>query len=141
MSEVKQGDWVKFFGSDKEYYFYGRVKITWKVRGYKPRWYGYGYRNRTDEIEYTDWHDIEDDKYVNLFLREVSYSSGNEWRNETPSKPKITEVVRNSPIEIEIDKLGWMSCPERVRNKMDGLVDTRYFTRTEALAKNIKHKP
>lgn len=134
VNSLKQGDWVKFFGSDTEYYFHGKVKVTWKVRGYRPK-YLYNY-NKTEE--YSDWYEIEDSKYINLFFW-VTKSKG-ELCAEAPTKPKIVEVVRNEHMEVDYDKIFRLSSPERVNNRLADIVDTHYYNRIHSEVINIKHK-
>ena len=137
VKDIKVGDWVKFFGGDTEYYFFGRVKITWSVRGHKPK-YLYLY-NPTDE--YTDWYDIEDNKYVNLFLRFHKYNGDGVFYAETLTNPKIVEVLRNEVIDIDLKDVGWLYAPERVTNKLVDLIDVDYYRSTESEVAGFKHKP
>lgn len=141
VKDIKVGDWVKFFGDSHEYYFCGRVKVTWKVRGYKPRYrYSYSYRSQPDnEPEYTDWQVLQDNKYINLFLRRAS-STEEIWYAEHPQKPKIVEILRNEIMDIEPSNIGWLSSPERVNNMLDDLIDTRYYNRVESEVYEIKLK-
>ena len=141
VKDIKVGDWVKFFGDSHEYYFCGRVKVTWKVRGYKPRYrYSYSYRSQPDnEPEYTDWQVLQDNKYINLFLRRAS-STEEIWYAEYPQKPKIVEILRNKVMDIEPSNIGWLNSPERVNNMLDDLIDTRYYNRVESEVYEIKLK-
>ena len=137
IKDIKVGDWVKFFGDSNEYYFCGRVKVTWKVRGYRPR---YSYRSQPDkEPEYTDWQVLQDNKYINLFLRRAS-STEEIWYAEHPQKPKIVEILRNEMLDIVPSNIGWLSFPERVNNMLDDLIDTRYYNRVESEVYEIKLK-
>lgn len=137
VKDIKVGDWVKFFGGDTEYYFFGRVKLTWNVRGHKPK-YLYNY-NPTDE--YTDWYEIEDNKYINLFLRFHKYNGDGIFYAETPTNPKIVEVLRNEVIDIDLKDVGWLYAPERVTNKLVDLIDVDYYRSTESEVAGFKHKP
>jgi hypothetical protein len=141
VKDIKVGDWVKFFGDSNEYYFCGRVKVTWKVRGYKPRYrYSYSYRSQPDnEPEYTDWQVLQDNKYINLFLRRAS-STEEIWYAEHPQKPKIVEILRNEMMDIVPSNIGWLSSPERVNNMLEDLIDTRYYNRVESEVYEIKLK-
>lgn len=141
IKDLKVGDWVKFFGDLNEYYFCGRVKVTWKVRGYKPRYrYSYSYRSQPDhEPEYTDWQVLQDNKYINLFLRRAS-STEEIWYAEHPQKPKIVEILRNKVMDIEPSNIGWLNSPEGVNNMLDDLIDTRYYNRVESEVYEIKLK-
>lgn len=120
VKDLNAGDWVKLFEDDKEYYFLGRVKITWKLVGYeRPRYRGWGsYHNREREIkEVTNYYEIEDKQYTNIFLR------FSEWNGEpyiyasTPTNPKIVEVVRNEVVDVDIKDVGSLSAPDRVINR------------------------
>lgn len=141
ISDLKVGDWVKFFGGDIEYYFLGRVKITWNVRGYRPRYYYNWSSKEQKEDEYSEWYEIQDNKYVNLFMREVKYSDKVHRYAETPSKPKITKVLRNEVIDVDLKSIGWLYAPERVTNKLEDFIDTRYYTRANSEIVSIKQKP
>ena len=139
IKDLKVGDWVKFFGDSHEYYFCGRVKVTWKVRGCRLK-YRYGYYSQSDnKTEYTDWHVLQDNKYINLFLRRAS-STEEIWYAEYPQKPKIVEILRNKVINIEPSNIGWLNSPERVNNKLDDLIDTSYYNRVESEVYEIKLK-
>lgn len=119
----------------------GRVKVTWKVRGYKPRYrYSYSYRSQPDiEPEYTDWQVLQDNKYINLFLRRAT-STEEIWYAEHPQKPKIVEILRNEMMDIVPSNIGWLSSPERVNNMLEDLIDTRYYNRVESEVYEIKLK-
>ena len=141
VKDIKVGDWVKFFGGDKEYYFFGRVKLIWNVRGRKPRYYyNWGSVGQKDE-EYTDWYEIEDNKYVNLFLRIVKYSNETVYCAETPTNPKIVEILRNEVIDIDLKDVGWLHAPERVTNRLADLIDVNYYRSTDSEIVGFKHKP
>lgn len=140
VSDLKVGDWVKFFGSETEYYFLGRVKITWNVRGVR-RVYCYNWSSiGKKEDEHTDWYKIEDNKYTNFFVRKYLHSNEKDYYAETPNKPKITKVVRNEVIDVELKDIGWLSSPERVNNQLSEFIDTRYYDRTDSEIISIKHK-
>ena len=137
MSDLKAGDWIKFFGGDTEYYFFGRVKITWNVRGYRPHrnsWYGGGQTK-----EFSDWYEIEDKKYIDIFIRK---SGQDNWYAETPSKPNIVEVLRNEILNIDLKDVKYgLYAPERVTNQLEGKIDTSYYQQTQSEIISIKHKP
>lgn len=141
VKDIKVGDWVKFFGGDTEYYFFGRVKLTWNIRGRRSRYhYNWSSREQKDE-EYTDWHEIEDSKYINLFLRFHKYNDDGIFYAETPTNPKIVEVLRNKVIDIDLKDLGWLSAPDRVTNKLVDFIDVNYYRSTESEIVGFKHKP
>ena len=142
VKDIKVGDWVKFFGGDTEYYFFGRVKLIWSVRGRKPSYrYNWGSRGQKDE-EYTDWYEIEDNKYVNLFLRFHKYNSNDTvFYAGTPANPKIVEVLRNEVINIDLKDVGRLHAPERVTNKLEDLIDVNYYRITDLKIAGFKHKP
>lgn len=138
VGDLKAGDWVKFFGGDTEYYFFGRVKITWNVRGHRPYRNGYYFGDKQNE-EFSDWYEIEDNKYVNLFIREVKYSDKVHRYAETPSKPSITEVLRNEVIDVDLKDVKY--APERVTNQLEDKIDTSYYRQTQSEIISVKHKP
>lgn len=141
VKDIKVGDWVKFFGDDTEYYFFGRVKLTWNVRGRRSRYYyNWSSREQKDE-EYTDWYEIEDNKYVNLFLRFHKYNDDGIFYAETPTNPKIVEVLRNNVIDIDLKDVGWLYAPERVTNRLADLIDVSYYKSNESEIAGFKHKP
>lgn len=117
VKDLNVGDWVKFFEDDKDYYFLGRVKITWKLVGYERRYWG-SYSERKQEIkEITDFYEVEDKQYTNIFLR------FSEWKGEqyiyasTPTNPKIVEIIRNEVVDVDIKGVGSLSAPDRVINR------------------------
>lgn len=140
VKDIKVGDWVKFFGDDTEYYFFGRVKLTWKLRGRRSTYY-YNWSSREQrEEEYTDWHDIEDNQYTNVFLR--AYRGQEEkYVAETPAKPKIVEVLRNDTLDIDLKDVGWLYAPDRVTNRLADLINVNYYRRTDSEIVGFKHKP
>ena len=140
VSDLKVYDWVNFFGGVTEYCFLGRVKITWRVRGYRPKYrYSWNRGNQTED-EYSDWYEIEDDKYVNLFVRNSASQDGMYYA-DIPTKPKVVKVLRNESIEVVLKDVGWLHAPTRVSNKLDGFIDTNYYSRTDSEIVSIKHKP
>ncbi len=142
VGELKAGDWVKMFGlTDVDYYFFGRVKVLWNLRNYRPRIHSCWNSNSNREIEYSEWHEVEDDKYINLFLRKIKRASGDMWYAETLTKPKITEVIDNEVLDVSPENISWLYCPDRVKNKMCDILDTQYFSRTESKLLGFKHKP
>ena len=140
VKDIKVGDWVKFFGDDTEYYFFGRVKLTWKLRGRRSMYY-YNWSSREQrEEELTGWHEIEDKQYTNIFLR--AYRGKEEkYVAETPAKPKIVEVLRNETLDIDLKDVGWLRPPERVTNNLYDLIDTRYYQRVDSELEGFKQKP
>ena len=114
IKDIKVGDWVKFFEDEYEYYYLGKVKATWNVRGYN---YSYGYSwGDQRQTTYGEWIEVVDDKWVDLFLRPW-YSNGElRYSVETPSKPKIVEIVKHEPISPTIEQISWYA-PDRITNK------------------------
>lgn len=114
IKDIKAGDWVKFFEDKHEYYYLGKVKATWNVRGYN---YSYsGWANRGREQVYGEWIEVVDDKWVDLFLH-TWYSNGElRYSILTPSKPKIVEILKHEPISPEIEQISWYA-PDRITNK------------------------
>lgn len=114
IKDIKAGDWVKFFEDKHGYYYLGKVKATWNVRGYNYSYGGWSSRGR--EQVYGEWVEVVDDKWVDLFLRPW-YSNGElRYSVETPSKPKIVEIVKHEPISPEIEQISWYA-PDRITNK------------------------
>lgn len=142
ISNLDRGDIVKFFGDTNEYHFYGRVKLSWSVTPYRARSYNYWNSSKKD-AEYAEREVIEDDKYLNLFLRKTESTLGKkdiEWKGVTPTSPKIIEILGNEVFEVNPEKIRWVYCPERVTNKAsNGVVG--YYNRFETELVGIKHKP
>lgn len=114
IKDLKIADWVKFFDNEYEYYYLGKVKATWNVRGYNYSYSGWYGRGR--ELVYGEWVEVVDDKWVDMFLRPW-YSNGElRYSVETPSKPKIVEIVKHEPISPTIDQISWYA-PDRITNK------------------------
>jgi len=133
VSELKVGDWVKMFEDPTEYYYAGKVKGTWSVRGhyYESNWSSFNYGSRRNE-QWSEWIEVEDDKWVHLFLRKCNWRSDDSkvvWNTEAPSKPKIVEVLRNEPMGLDVESVSWY-CPQRIYNKAQNhLGDWRDFER------------
>lgn len=112
---LKVGDWVRMFEDETEYYYAGKVKGTWKIRGVSRP----SYWDRDKVVRSSDWVEVKDDKWTDVFLREHSYgSNGQKYRVETFSKPKIVKVLRNEPMDVKVGEYSWY-CPQRVVNKTD----------------------
>lgn len=139
VKDIKVGDWVKFFGGDTEYYFFGRVKLTWNVRGYRPKYY-YNWGSRgVKEEEYSNWYEIEDKKYIDIFIRK---SGQDDWYAETPSKPNIVEVLRNEALDIDLKDVKYgLYAPERVTNQLEDKIDTSYYRQIQSELISVNHKP
>lgn len=112
VKDLKIGDWVKFFEDDNEYYYAGKLKGTWSIRGYS---YG-GYWERERGTSYSEWIEVKDDKWSDVFLRKTTYSGKVSYYVETFSKPKVVEVLRNEPLSLNAEDYSWY-CPQRVTNK------------------------
>lgn len=112
VKDLKVGDWVKMFEDDNEYYYAGKIKGTWSIRGYETG--GYWDRNRT--TTYSNWVDIEDEKWTEVFLRKQTYSEKTSYSVQTFSKPKIVEILRHEPLRVAVEEYSWY-CPQRVTNK------------------------
>lgn len=114
VKELKIGDWVKFFEDDNEYYYAGKLKGTWSIRGYTHHYsYSYGHSGETN---YSNWIEVKDDKWSDVFLRKAIYSGKVAYHVETFSKPKVVEVLRNEPLSLNDEDYSWY-CPQRVTNK------------------------
>ena len=119
LKDLKVGDWVKMFEDNAEYYYAGKIRGTWKVRGYRyeTSWAfaSYGERKNT---QYSDWVEVKDDKWTDIFLRPISYATtdGSKYSVQTFSKPKIVEVLRHEPMDVKVEEYSWY-CPQRVTNK------------------------
>lgn len=116
IKDIKAGDWVKFFEDEYEYYYFGKVKATWNVRGYN---YSYGYSpygGRSRETTYGEWVEVVDDKWVDLFLHPWYPNGELRYSVETPSKPKIVEIVKHEPINPTIEQISWYA-PDRITNR------------------------
>lgn len=116
--DLNKGDHVKFFEDDNTYYYVGKVKATWNVRGYN---YSYGfssYGGRPRETTYSEPVEVKDDKWIDLFLNLDTYTSDNKVRYSvnTPAKPKIVKVVKNAAVNFNLDQLSWYA-PQRITNK------------------------
>lgn len=124
IKDLKVGDWVKMFNDDTEYYYAGKIKATWKVRGViQDRSYYYHSERRQDT--YSEYVEVKDDKWVDVFLHKYSWSKDiDKWNVDHPSKPKIVEIVKNDPMVVTPDILS-MYCPERVYNRT-GLNEGQY---------------
>jgi hypothetical protein len=114
VKDLKVGDWVKMFEDKSEYYYAGKLKGTWSIRGYSHH-YSYSY-NSTNSSTYSEWVDVRDEKWTEVFLRKTTYSGRVAYYVETFSKPKIVEVLHNEPLSLNAEDYSWY-CPQRVTNK------------------------
>lgn len=113
IKELKVGDWVKFFNDDNEYYYTGKMRGTWNLRGTRR---DYSYYSRKPDT-YSEEIVVKDDKWTELFLYKYPWSKdGDKWATSSPSKPKIVQVIRNEKMSIESKNIS-IYCPERVKNK------------------------
>jgi hypothetical protein len=114
VKDLKVGDWVKMFEDPTEYYYAGKLKGSWKLRGFTTS--GYWERDR-GTTTYSEWTDpIQDEKWVDAFLSKNTYSEKTTWSVQTFSKPKIVEVVKHEPMQLCVKDYSWW-CPQRVENK------------------------
>lgn len=112
VKELKRGDWVKFFDDKNEYYYVGKVKVTWKVTPYNSEYLSWGNRKQV----YGEPKIVKDSKWIDVFIYNAY---GNYWYSSTPSKPKIIEIIRNEKIENDnLPKNLGLYCPERVQNQV-----------------------
>lgn len=112
VKDLKVGDWVKMFEDKNEYYYAGKLKGTWSIRGYTSG----GYWDRNRGTTHSEWVDVKDEKWTDAFLRKTTYSGKVAYYVETFSKPKIVEIVRHEPLTIDTEEYSWY-CPQRVTNK------------------------
>lgn len=114
VKDLKVGDWIKMFEDDNEYYYAGKIKGTWSIRGYSSG----SYWDRNKSTTYSNWVDIEDEKWTDAFLFKRTYSKKTFYSVETFSKPRIVEIIKHEPLSIEVEEYSWY-CPQRVTNKTD----------------------
>lgn len=114
IKDLKVGDVVKFFEDKTEYYYAGKLRGTWNVRGRITNRRGYSYPYDQSTV-YSDWVEVQDEKWVHVFLMNVVYST-KKYRVETPAKPKIVEILKNEPRALNVEEIGWY-CPARVHNR------------------------
>lgn len=121
IKDLKVGDWVKLFDDDNEYYYAGKIKGTWKIRGYsyETSWSFDSYGQRKN-VRYSDWVEVKDDKWTDVFLLKCPYhkSDVDKYSVTTFSKPKIVSVLRHEPMALAVEQYSWY-CPQRVVNKTD----------------------
>lgn len=128
VKDLKVGDVVKMFEDNNEYYYAGKLKGTWSIRGYTHH-YSYSYRG-TGTTNYSEWAEVQDDKWTDVFLRKYEYSEKTTYRVETFSKPKIVEVVRHEPMKLAVEDYAWY-CPQRVTNK------TNFYDRWQSIESKL----
>lgn len=134
VKDLKVGDWVKMFEDKNEYYYAGKLKGTWSIRGYTHH-YSYSYRDQ-GRSAYSNWVDIEDEKWTDVFLRKQTYSEKTSYSVETFSKPKIIEIVRHEPLSVAVEEYSWY-CPQRVTNKTN-FYDRRQRTESKLVSVQFK---
>lgn len=133
LKDLKKGDWFKMFEDKNEYYYYGKVKITWNVRSHD---YSYGgfYGGVRKDI-YGEWHQIKDNQWVDIFLYKYDHQQDKDnWYSDTTKKPKITKVIKNELLDISFDKISiW--APQRITNQ----VKTNYWHQHEIVSVEFKN--
>lgn len=134
MKDLKVGDWVRMFEDKNEYYYAGKLKGTWRLKGYTTH-HSYSFRGENKTV-YSEAVEIEDDKWTDVFLRKVTYSGEPKFSVDTFSKPKIVEVIKNEPLEVAVEDYSWY-VPQRVTNKSN-LYDR--YSRIESKLVGVKHK-
>lgn len=115
VKDLKVGDWVKMFEDETLYYYAGKIKGTWKLRGYSLN-RNYWERDSNYTTTYSDYVEVEDDRWTDAFLSEYKYYKGKKYSINKFSKPKIVEVVKHEPISVAQDEYSWY-CPQRVEDK------------------------
>ena len=133
LKDLKVGDWVKMFEDKTEYYYAGKVRGTWKIRGYNSP----SYWDRDKTARYSDWVEVKDDKWTDVFLQPYRNTiDGSKYSVNTFSKPKIVEVLRNEPMAVKVEEYSWY-CPQRVVNRTN-LYDNWQRTEKELVGVEIK---
>lgn len=135
VKDLKVGDWVKMFNDDIEYYFAGKMKGTWSLRGERRNYHYTGYGKSTDT--YSSSIEVKDDKWSDVFLSKCTYTDEDKWYVESPSKPKIVRVIRNEPMSLSTEQYIWY-CPERVKNKTGLNNGDWHYVRGELVAVEFK---
>lgn len=127
VKDLKAGDWVKFFEDDREFYYFGKVKVTWSVTPYNYKNYGYSWSGRNSrETVYGETKVVKDDKWLDVFLYKYEHQSNQaKWYAEHPSKPKIVKIIKHEKIEVDKENLG-LYLPDRVKNKVYARGDWYY---------------
>lgn len=127
IKDLKAGDWVKFFEDDNDYYYMGKVKVTWSVTPYNyDNSYRWGHGSRERKQTYGETVVVKDDKWVDVFLYKNKWSSDkSKWGVEHPSKPKVVKVLKHEKVDIDKDGIS-MYLPDRVRNKVYARGDWYY---------------
>lgn len=112
VKDLKVGDWVKMFEDEMEYYYAGKIRGTWNLRGqnsYNDYYSSSGRRQTT----YSEYVEVTDDKWVDVFLCK---RYGQKWYVETKNKPKIVEVIKNEKLTLEVSEYQ-RYVPKRVQIK------------------------
>lgn len=121
VKDLKAGDWVKFFEDDREFYYFGKVKVTWSVTPYNYNSLGYWSYQRTKVFGETVL--VKDDKWVDVFLYKYSHQQDDDkWYTVHPSKPKIVNILKNEKMDVDKDNIN-LYLPDRVRNKVYAVGD------------------
>ena len=139
IKDLKVGDWVKLFNDDNEYYYAGKMRGAWSLRGESrpSSYYSYGQQKQTT---YSEPVEVKDDKWTDLFLYKYSWSKPEDkFASSTPSKPKIVQVLRNEKMSISHEDIG-IYCPERVQNKSGLNNGNWYYVRGELIGIEFKEK-
>jgi hypothetical protein len=117
VKDLKVGDWVRMFEDEMEYYYAGKIRGTWNLRGQNTH-YDYYSSSRGRQTTYSEYVEVKDEKWSDVFLCK---RYGEKWYVETKNKPKIVEVIKNEKLTLEVSEYQWY-VPKRVQIKsgLDG---------------------
>jgi len=136
LKDLKRGDWFTMFEDEEEYYYFGKVKLTWKVRS---KDYEHSYTwvpNNGRKMIYGEWYEIKDKVWVDVFLYKYKHQENDDnWYCNTVKSPKITKIIKNEVLDIPLNKLG-IYCPQRITNQ----VQTKYWHDSEIISVEFKNK-
>lgn len=112
VKDLKVGDWVRMFEDKMEYYYAGKIRGTWNLRG-QNSYHDYYSSSRGRQTTYSEYVEVKDEKWSDVFLCK---RYGQKWYVETPNKPKIVEVIKNEKLTLEVSEYQWY-VPKRVQIK------------------------
>lgn len=131
IQKLKRGDWVKLFENEQEYYYFGKVKITWEII---PSWYERNYYNR--QQVFGEKQIIKDDKWTHVFLYKYSHDKEGKYYHLAHQQPKIVKIIKNEILDIDFDQIV-MYVPQRVSNKIQGNAE-RYYSKSKIISMEFK---
>jgi len=118
--DIKAGDWVKLFEEDTEYYYAGKAKFTWNIKGYTFL-RGRHYLSSPSDGKLILDTDVKDNKWVHVLLQKHSSNYDNRsFSFLSTVKPKIEKILHHKKIKVFPTDISSYP-PKRIIHPSDGI--------------------